>query len=96
VVELEDEIFGPLFAIFQTPILYLPIVSHLLFQALLTESLHGDQLLAPYPFSVLEACQPFTFPGFVYKSSCGEQLLVTPPFSGAEACLLSTFAGFVY
>jgi hypothetical protein len=43
-----------------------PLSAHLPFQSLLTESSHGDQLLALLPFSSAEACQPVYFPGVVY------------------------------
>jgi hypothetical protein len=39
--------------------------AHLPFQALFTESSHGQQLLALPPFSGAVACQPSTFPSFV-------------------------------
>jgi hypothetical protein len=51
----------------------LPTASHLLLQALFTESLHGEQLLAPPPFSsalkapCLLCCMPFPVPYLLFS-----------------------------
>jgi hypothetical protein len=82
-VESEDELCGPLSALFQAVTHHLPTVHHLLLQLLFTESLCRVQLLASPPCSRAEACQLSAFEGFFTESSHGDQLLAHPHFPHA-------------
>jgi hypothetical protein len=71
-----------------------PTVSHILLQALFTESLHGE---LPLPLSPVEglACQLF-FRLSLLKVHMESNSLPSPSFSSGGDCLPASSAGFIY
>jgi hypothetical protein len=85
VVGSGDELCGRLSALFQAAAHHSLTVSHLIFQALFTESSHGVQLLSfPLPSSPLQRLvSRLLFQVLFTESLQGNQQFAPPPFSNA-------------